>query len=363
MSVQTFFANKKKQIESSKHSDAGVIDLFCGAGGLSHGFKLAGFDILAGYDINDSCRFVYEENNDAPFHSCDVGKLTSTELDEVFGEAKVRVLVGCAPCQPFSTYNHKNMDPKWNLVGKFAALIEQNLPDIVSMENVPHLQHFANGEILDDFVSTLRSNDYHVDVGVLYGPDFGLPQTRSRLVLVASRFGEICLPKPPEGLELPTVEQAIGFLPPLAAGSTDPKDRLHRSARLNEKNMLRMRHSKQGGNWKDWPEHLVAECHKKPSGRSYGSVYGRMRGDKPSPTITTQFYGFGNGRFGHPTQDRALSIREGAILQGFPANYKFLAPDESFNISRLGKLIGNAVPVTLAQHIAESIRSHIDENT
>jgi len=349
--------------EGKQVASAGVIDLFCGAGGLSHGFKLAGFDVLAGYDIDERCRYAYEHNNDAIFKACDVGALQEADIADAFGNTDIRILVGCAPCQPFSTYNHKNVDPKWNLVGKFGELIERTLPDIVSMENVPHLRHFADGRVLDEFVERLDRLGYDPDVGILYGPDFGLPQTRSRLVLVGSRLGSIRLPVPDPDIDLPTVEMHIGGLPKLEAGQTDPNDPLHRSASLNEKNMERMLNSKPGGSWRDWPDHLVADCHKSDRGKSYGSVYGRMRKDKPSPTITTQFYGFGNGRFGHPTQHRALSLREGAILQGFPKDYRFVKPGEKIHVSGLGRMIGNAVPVTLAHRIAEAVRSHIDENT
>ena len=352
-----------EEIDNSARASetAGVVDLFCGIGGLTHGFKRAGFDILAGYDTDERCRHAYETNNDAVFHACDVGTLTAENLKKVFADVDTRILVGCAPCQPFSTYNHKNKDPKWNLVSKFAQLIEAVEPDIVSMENVPNLEKFRGGEVLTDFINRLRKKEYELDVGILYGPDFGLPQTRSRLVLIASRIGLISLPKPLEDRTLPTVEEAIGDLPFLEAGEVDSNDSLHRCARLSPLNMKRMKASKPGGSWKDWPEELVTECHRAKTGRNYRSVYGRMRGDRPSPTITTQFYGFGNGRFGHPTQHRALSIREGAVLQGFPVDYEFLPEDEKMHISSLGRMIGNAVPVTLAQRIAETVRAHLDE--
>jgi DNA (cytosine-5)-methyltransferase 1 len=118
--------------------------------------------------------------------------------------------------------------------------------------------------------------------------------------------------------------------------------------------------SKPGGTWRDWDEDLVAECHQVDTGRGYASVYGRMSWDEPSPTITTQFFGFGNGRFGHPDQDRALSLREGAMLQGFPQDYQFVDPGKPVQFKKIGRLIGNAVPVKLANAIAAAVREHLE---
>jgi DNA (cytosine-5)-methyltransferase 1 len=140
------------------------------------------------------------------------------------------------------------------------------------------------------------------------------------------------------------------------------KDSLHVSSHLSEQNLERIQASKPGGSWKDWDEDLRASCHRIKSGKTYGSVYGRMEWNKPAPTITTQFYGFGNGRFGHPTQDRAISIREGALLQTFPKGYKFVAPKEDVKIKELGRHIGNAVPPRLGQIIARSIKMHLEDS-
>ena len=125
--------------------------------------------------------------------------------------------------------------------------------------------------------------------------------------------------------------------------------------------MKRIKASLPDGSWKDWPDELVAKCHKKNSGKSYPSVYGRMSWDKPAPTITTQFYGFGNGRFGHPEQDRALSLREGALLQGFPVSYEFAPPNSTIPKRVIGRMIGNAVPVMLGRVIARSLVLHAQQ--
>jgi len=340
---------------------ASVIDLFCGAGGLSHGFKTEAFKLAAGIDIDEACRFPYEHNNGAPFLRKDVGKLTAKEIEELFLPGARRVLVGCAPCQPFSTYNQKNEDPNWKLLHAFGDIIEASLPDVVSMENVPRLLAFRGGAVFDAFVAKLRASDYHVVWDVLYGPDFGLAQTRSRLVLLASRLGPISLPMPThDANNHRTVHEEIGDLPPLSHGEVDDRDPLHRASRLSDTNARRIASAKPGGTWRDWEDDLVANCHRVETGKGYSSVYGRMSWTAPSPTITTQFYGFGNGRFGHPEQNRALTLREGALLQGFPLDYQFSRPGEAIHFKRIGRLIGNAVPVHLASAIARAVKAHLE---
>lgn len=339
-----------------------VVDLFCGGGALSHGFLLEGFSIACGYDIDESCRFPFEKNNEAPFVRRDVTEINHVELAEEFSPELPRVLIGCAPCQPFSRYSQGREDPKWQLLRDFARLAVDVDPDIVTMENVPHLVRFKGGRVFNDFVGSLREAGYRVRWAIANCPDFGVPQSRSRLVLIGSKHGK---PKLPERTHASgdhaTVSQTIGNMPPLAAGQVDTVDRLHCASGLSELNLKRIRASRPGGTWREWSPELVAKCHKKHKGRGYASVYGRMRWDRPSPTITTQFYGFGNGRFGHPEQDRALSLREGAMLQTFPADYTFIRPGESLHFTRIGRMIGNAVPVRLAQAIARAIKTHLRE--
>lgn len=341
---------------------ASVVDLFCGAGGLSYGFKSESFKLAAGIDIDETCRFPYESNNGSPFIRKDVAKVTAADLESLFEPNKKRVLVGCAPCQPFSTYNQKNENPDWKLLQAFGSLIEDAKPDVVSMENVPRLLNFRGGAIFDAFVATLRAAGYYVAWDVLYGPDFGLAQTRSRLVLLASRLGPIEMPIPTHDAQSHrTVRDEIGELPALGHGEIDDSDPMHRTSRLSETNAKRIVSAKPGGTWRDWAPDLVAPCHTVETGKGYSSVYGRMTWSAPSPTITTQFYGFGNGRFGHPDQDRALSLREGALLQGFPRDYQFVPPGERIHFKRIGRMIGNAVPVTLASAIARAVKLHIEE--
>lgn len=339
---------------------ASVVDIFCGAGGLSHGFVQRGFQIAAGIDVDEACRYAFEHNNKAPLLRRDVTEVTAADIEKLFVPGRTRVLVGCAPCQPFSTYNQKNDDPKWELLGHFGDLVVQVLPDIVSMENVPRLLEFQGGKLFETFLQKLKSNGYEVAYDVLYGPDYGLAQTRSRLVMLASRLGPISLPAKTHKKRHRTVRDEIGMLPEISHGEAHGSDPLHRSSRLNPTNVERIKASKPGGTWRDWDKRLVATCHSVETGKTYSSVYGRMEWDAPSPTITTQFFGFGNGRFGHPDQTRALSLREGALLQGFPRDYQFVRPGERVQFKAIGRLIGNAVPVKLGYAIAGAVRQHLE---
>lgn len=340
-----------------------VIDLFCGAGGLAHGFYLEGFYISAGIDVDEDCRFPFEHNNEAPFLRRDVASLRGGDIASLFLPNVPRILIGCAPCQPFSSYNQKNDDPNWQLLTDFGQLIVDARPDVVSMENVPRLVSFRGGSIFKSFVAVLEQEGYEVSWTTVYAPKYGVPQQRSRLVLLASRLGRIEL----EASQLtraqyPTVKDAIGGLPALEAGEIAPRDQFHQTSRLSATNLRRIRAARPGGTWREWDKELVADCHKVGTGRGYSSVYGRMVWDAPSPTITTQFYGFGNGRFGHPEQDRALSLREGALLQSFPPDYEFVPAGQKVLFKKVGRMIGNAVPVLLARAIARSIRIHLKEH-
>lgn len=344
-----------------------VIDLFCGIGGLSFGMKSKGFDILAGYDLDATCRYAYETNNEAKFIYKDIKTVSADEIGALYSKDAIRVLAGCAPCQPFSSYAFKNKkkDPnKYDLLYEFGRLVKDTLPDIVTMENVSQILAFKDKPVLSDFVDLLKENDYRVWVKPVYCPDYGIPQTRKRLVLLASRLGKIeLIPPTHKPNEYKTVKDAIGDLPELKAGEADPNDSLHRAKALSPKNLDRIRNTPYGGGWKNWPEELKLRCHKTDGGSSFGSVYGRMVWEKPAPTMTTQCTGLGNGRFGHPTQDRAISVREAALIQTFPKTYKFFADEQYVAITKASRYIGNAVPPRLGEIIAESIRTHLSELT
>ncbi len=339
-----------------------VVDLFCGVGGLTHGLQRAGLNVVAGIDFEESCEYAYQRNNNSDFIRRDITTINPDDVNDLFPPNTIKVLAGCAPCQPFSKYTSRYrkegyQDDKWRLLYYFGNIIEAIQPEIIAMENVPELR---STDVFLDFINKLNELNYHVWSSVVFCPDYGVPQNRKRLVLLASNLGTISLIPPTHQPEqYVTVQDVIRHLPALQAGQTDANDPLHTSTRLSAKNLRRMQASVPGGTWRDWPEELQLKCHKKDSGTSYPSVYGRMEWDKPSPTITTQFYGYGNGRFGHPEQDRAISLREGAILQSFPQNYEFVQNGICANKRKLGVQIGNAVPVELGRAIGVSIVNHI----
>lgn len=344
-----------------------VVDLFCGVGGLTCGLRKAGLNVVAGIDRDPTCEYAYTENNKAKFIKADVSSYPAEEIQKLFEGAETKILVGCAPCQTFSAQSRKirkqkdlTKDSRWTLLNSFADYVEKIQPDVVSMENVPELRKF---DIFKDFCTRLNTLKYKYDFQIIDCAKYGIPQKRHRLVLLASKFApiQLVLSNSKRFAKKRTVRDMLGDLPPLECGQTHEKDRLHKCAGLTPINLERLKYSKQGGTWRDWPERLMTSCHKKKSGEDFTSVYGRMCWDEPSPTITTQFFYIGAGRYGHPEQNRAISLREGALLQTFPKRYKFFRNPEDAAIGIIGRHIGNAVPVDLGRIIGISIRKHLNE--
>lgn len=338
-----------------------AIDLFCGIGGLTYGLQKANITVIAGLDNDKTCKFSYEKNNDSKFILADIAAYRFEKMRDLFSKGSHKVLVGCAPCQPFSTHAHtkknRRADDRWNLIEHFLRAIRVLNPHIISMENVRGL---TNAHVFKNFVRELCEMGYHVAFKVIYCPDYGVPQGRSRLVLLGSRLGEIHLPdKTHDKNSYITVRQMIGGLPGLGAGEVDKNDKIHLVKGLSPLNIERVKQSKPNGTWKDWDKRLLPNCYRKKSGSTYSSVYGRMSWDDVSPTITTQFFSYGTGRFGHPEQHRALSVREGALLQTFPRSYKF---DISKSATDVARQIGNAVPPRLGYVIGKAIGDHVREH-
>lgn len=326
-----------------------AVDLFCGIGGLTHGLARAGITVKAGFDIDESCRYAYEANNaGAQFTPADVCEITQEQIESHFTDADVSVLVGCAPCQPFSAHNRKlRKEADCSLVYEFARLVRAIKPDFVSMENVPGL---ARHRAFADFLQVLDSLKYKCHDTIVWCPDYGVPQKRKRLVLIASRHGPIRLSEPSAACN--TVRDFIHTLPSIDDGDAHQDDPAHVTMPLTELNKRRIRQSKPGGTWQDWDDDLVSACHKKAH---YPAPYGRMTWDDIAPTITTQFCYYSTGRYGHPEQHRAISVREGALLQTFPIDYKFSEAGQPVVVRDAARQIGNAVPVRLAAAIGTSI--------
>jgi len=354
---------KKQRKEKRKPPLVSGVDLFCGVGGLTHGLIKSGITVRAGIDLDTSCKYAYEANNGAKFIGADIAKVTGQQIKEYWKDNEIKILAGCAPCQPFSTHANKvkgkEQGDKWNLLNEFIRLVKETTPCIISMENVPNL---SNKQVFKNFVTQLEELEYKVKYKNVYCPDYGIPQKRRRLVLLASRFGQIDLIPPTHKKDkYKTVREAIGHIEPIGSGEKSKKDNLHFTAKLTDINLKRIKSSVPNGTWEDWDESLWLECHKKETGKTYKAVYGRMSWDEPAPTITTQFYNYGTGRFGHPAQDRALTIREASILQSFPVQYKFVEEGNKVMLTRIAAHIGNAVPVNLGYVIGKSILKHLTE--
>ncbi len=335
-----------------------AIDLFCGIGGLTYGLRQANINVLAGLDNDKSCSYSYEKNNNCKFIAADIAKYDFRDMQKMYSKDSIKVLVGCAPCQPFSSHTfkakNKQNDIRWNLISYFIKAIEILSPHVISMENV---RGITKTDIFEGFIEEVKKLGYQIDYEVVYCPDYGIPQSRSRLVLLGSKLGEIKVPEKTHAKDnYVTVGDIIKSLPKIKSGQTSDVDAIHKAKNLSPLNLERIKQSKPKGSWRDWDKKLLPECYKKESGKTYTSVYGRMSWNDVSPTITTQFFNYGSGRFGHPSQDRGLSIREGALLQTFPASYDF--GNES-SMTKLGRHIGNAVPPKLGYVIGKAIKQHV----
>lgn len=332
-----------------------AVDFFCGGGGMTRGLLNAGIEVLFGLDYNPSCRETYEHNNNIPYLCRNITEVTAGELLEeypVLYENNDLLLVGCAPCQPFSNQRHAAHEHvAVNLLDEFGRLVQELEPCCVLLENVPGIQNRGH-EVFERFLNILNEMHYNVCYGVVNAADYGVPQKRKRLILMGSNefVPEIPHAVCGEGL-LPfvTVRNAIERFPEIGAGETNEQFYNHHSSALSQLNLERMVATPHdGGSRLDWPDSLKLNCHNGYKGHT--DVYGRMHWDQVSPTLTSKCFSLSNGRFGHPEQNRAISLREAASIQSFPDNYQFFG-----SIQEIGKQIGNAVPVALAQHIGEYI--------
>lgn len=335
------------------NSELKAVDFFCSAGGVTCGFREAGIDVLGGIDIDPSCKETYEKNNNAKFLLADVSNLAKKEIGNFFNIYRNQnnlIFVGCSPCQYYSNIKTDKTKSKTTrlLLEDFQDFVGYYRPGYVFVENVPGFDK-KKGSPINNFKSFLKEHGYVYDDGVLNAKYFGVPQNRRRYILLATRLKkEIKLPLQ-DKKNIKTVRSSIGdenLFPPIEAGHKDKSSVLHSAAQLSELNIKRIKTTKKnGGDRRTWPLELQPNCYKNHSG--HYDVYGRMHWDKPSPTITTRFISYSNGRYGHPEQNRAISLREGAMLQSFPYNYKFISESQN----TIAKMIGNAVPPKLAKQI------------
>lgn len=338
-----------------------AIDFFCGAGGVTCGFGEVGIKVLAGIDIDPKFKDTYVKNNNAIFINEDVSNLAPkslTDYVDIERNDDNMVFVGCSPCQYYSNLkSDKTKSEKSRLLLEdFKEFVLYYRPGFVFIENVPGLETKV-GSPIHNFKKKLKKEGYVFDQKVVNAKYFNVPQNRRRFILIASRLNpEIKLPSQDKKKEsLITVKKAIGdetLFPKVEAGFIDDSIFMHTTSKVSDLNLERLKRTpKNGGSRRSWANdiRLQLECYKEHDG--HHDVYGRMYWDRPSPTITTRFIYTSTGRYSHPEQNRAISIREGATLQSFPLNYNFY----SSNKGAVATMIGNAVPPKLAKAIGATI--------
>jgi DNA (cytosine-5)-methyltransferase 1 len=336
-------------------------DFFSGCGGTSRGMSAAGMAVRLGLDIDPDAARTFRANFPGSEFICqDIRSLKTSDVSHlVIRDNQPTVFGACAPCQPFSKQNRqkKGDDVRKTLLPEFHRFVREFRPEYIFIENVPGMQSMDKVEgPFAEFIKLLKKLNYWYDYKVVMAYHYGVPQRRRRLVLIASLLGPIKIPQPTHGpgtehLDLPTVGEWISGLPALSAGETCAEDPMHRAALLSEINLERISKTPIGGGREDWPEHLWLDCHRDHGGHS--DVYGRMSWDKPSSALTTRCISLSNGRFGHPEQNRAISVREAACIQTFPRDFVFHG-----NLNSMARQVGNAVPVRMAEVFGMEFQRH-----
>lgn len=332
-----------------------VFDFFSGCGGTSLGFKQAGFKILGGLDCDiDSAKTFKYNFPKSGFILDDIRKVNPESLKGIIPKNRKNPLLfsSCAPCQPFSGQRRvvPENDPRKSLLEELQRFISHWEPEYLFIENVPGIQHInKSGGVFNRFTKFLDNLSYKYDSKVIDTYNLGVPQHRKRFVLIASSpkvnikpIDAYLLNLKPENLIL---RDLIRDLPSIKAGETHPNIPNHQAAKLSELNLERIKATPEGGDRRNWPKKLHPKCHADYKGHT--DVYGRMSWELPAPTLTTKCISYSNGRFGHPEQNRAISVREAARIQTFPDNFIFIG-----NIGSCARQVGNAVPPLMAKELS-----------
>ena len=329
-----------------------ALDLFSGAGGLSLGLTRAGFRIVGAVDAWGPAIDSYEQNFAHPAVTADIGELTASQLWEMLGSEPVPLdlVVGGPPCQGFSIQRiGPDADARNSLVLEFARLVAELAPRAFIMENVTGLVGRRGRALLARFVASMEADGYAVERTTVDAADFGVPQHRRRVIVYGWRSDTkpLTLPNQADGMSPPTVAQAIGDLPAASQSPIDASDPLHVESRMSDLNRTRLALIPQGGGFEDLPPDLRVACHRDGAAKiGHRNVYGRLDPDQPAVTITARFDSFTRGKFAHPFEDRNITLREGARLQSFPDDFRFVG-----NREEIAALIGNAVPPLMAERL------------
>lgn len=338
-----------------------ALDLFSGAGGLSLGLTRAGFQVVAAVDSWEPAVASYRQNFAHPAIRADAAGLTKEQLLEDAGLAPdpLDLVVGGPPCQGFSIQRiGPDLDDRNALVLEFARLVGELAPRAFLMENVTGLVGRRGRGLLERFVESMEAHGYTVDRTTVDAADFGVPQHRRRVIVYGWRSNEkpLLLPNQADGWPSPTVAEAIGDLPSPPESSTAAADPLHVASRMSDLNRSRLALIPPGGGFEDLPPDLRVACHRDGAAKiGHRNVYGRLDPDQPAVTITARFDSFTRGKFAHPYEDRNITLREGARLQTFPDDFRFVG-----NREEIAALIGNAVPPLLAERLGLELRRQLE---
>jgi DNA (cytosine-5)-methyltransferase 1 len=360
------------------------VDLFAGAGGLSEGFKVAGFSILAANDFDEFCAKTYKFNHpDTIFLEGPIQQLNPNNILDIIGlqPGELDCLIGGPPCQAFSVYNHQRgmHDERSGLFREYLRIVEGLMPKFIVMENVPGMTSIENGRAIKEIESGLQQLGYHVEHRILKAEEYGVPQERRRIIFMGTRLSQtIIWPNQTHGSMVPFVNvwDAIGDLPVLDNGEGEEEQKYpglpsndyqlwirqgsnkiynHVAPILSPINLKRLKYIPQGGSWRDIPVELLPSGMKRARRSDHTKRYGRLHPKGLACTILTKCDPHW-GAFFHPTQDRALSVREAARLQSIPDTIKFLGPK-----AEQYRQVGNAVPTLLAHAIARSVKKSLDQ--
>lgn len=353
-----------------------AIDLFAGCGGLTSGLIAAGFQVLAAVELDADAAESYRANHpDVKLYEKDIKKLKPRSILRYLGlrKGQVDLIAGCPPCQGFTRLTESKGRPERRnaLVRDYFRFVEVIQPKVCMLENVPGLMTTKKGRrFFDELCEGLERLGYLLNYDVLELADFGVPQCRKRLVLLASRGEPISLPAPTHrsptdrDSNLPTwrtVRQAIGSLnkPPLRSAVIEKSARVdytwHYARDVAPIVRRRLEHARRNGrNRGAFPKSLRLDCHeRRPDG--YFDVYGVMKWNAPSPTITSGCTNASKGRFGHPKEPRPITAVEAALLQTFPLSFKF----KGGGLESVAAQIGNALPRRFAKIVGRAIVAHL----
>jgi DNA (cytosine-5)-methyltransferase 1 len=341
-----------------------AVDAFCGAGGLSIGLRKAGFRIRLAFDIDKAAIATVEANSkylDHPSMRADVRQVLKKGLLSTAGlkKGELDLLAGGPPCQGFSIQRTVGAehDERNLLVDDYGDLIIQAMPAFFMLENVPGIGGNRGRSVLERFKQRMAREGYYCHESILDARDYGVPQRRRRYILIGELATDGCVVfkwPPKSRRKPPTVRDVIGHLPPPPAGGSDHPDFPgHRADQLSATNRARLQALKPGQGREHLPIDLLADCHRLSADRiGHRNVYGRMAWDDVAPTITARFDSFTRGMFGHPEQVRTISLYEGALLQTFPAGYRFTGSKVE-----VARQIGNAVPPALAAALGSALHA------